>query len=108
MQVNGQKCLNGAFNTLDLNFNMELMMSRKIKTLGLSQPLQISFNKVRTLFLFTIIIGLCSILSQFNCNTDGFVTELDFTKEEKKTEEANYFDKHGYFDQLTVNDYMPG
>ena len=29
-------------------------------------------------------------------------------KQEEETKEENVLDKFGYFDQLTVNDYMPG
>jgi len=38
-------------------------------------------------------------------DSDGqFITTL----EETEHDEANVFDKHGHFDQCTVNDYMPG
>ena len=50
-----------------------------------------------------------SQLNKFSIDQTGFVCDFQELQEEsKQTENENYLTKHGYFDQLTVNDYMPG
>ena len=52
---------------------------------------------------------ITQILKGFKLDADGFVNDfVPVGNEQEESKEANPADKFGYFDQLTVNDYMPG
>lgn len=49
-------------------------------------------------------IGVKYILKEFAFNEN----EEAIKKEVQVQDDKNYFDKFGFFDQLTINDYLPG
>jgi alkylated DNA repair dioxygenase AlkB len=54
--------------------------------------------------IYFAFIGIEGKLKGFTFNAQQEV----ITKLDEKSEEVTFLDKYGSFDQLTVNDYMPG
>lgn len=48
-------------------------------------------------------VGIETLLQRFEVGEDGFVDKL-----KENSSGQSVMAKFGYFDQLTVNDYMPG
>ena len=60
-------------------------------------------------FLTFLEPRITQILKGFKLDAEQFVEKYEPQENlQEESKEANVLDKFGYFDQLTVNDYMPG
>ena len=60
-------------------------------------------------FLTFLEPRIAQILKGFKLDAENFVEKYEPQESvQEESKEANVLDKFGYFDQLTVNDYMPG